>query len=82
MKSATTSYKQSNLPSSSNLAAFGAQMGKGEAKSRGWVGRGWVGGSWIVGRGSCLFEDIILAPSVFGPNLQLSAHEFISPNSF
>ena len=50
------------------------------------------GGSWMVGggssvvdRGSCLFEDkkrYILAPSVFGQNLQFPAHELISPNSF
>ena len=42
-------------------------------------------GGWVVGSGSCLFEDKkkdILAPSVLGPNLQLSAHELISPNSF
>ena len=51
------------------------------------VGRGsWVvgRGSWVVGRGSCLLEDkkkSILAPSVLGPNLQLPAHELISPNS-
>ena len=54
-----------------------------------WVaGRGsWVvgRGPWVVDRGSCLFEDkkrYILAPSVLGQNLQLVAHELISPNSF
>ena len=49
------------------------------------MGGSWVGGLQIVGSGSCLFEDKkkdILAPSVLGPNLQLSAHELISPNSF
>ena len=55
------------------------------------VGRGsWVvgGGWWVVGRGSWvvgrLLEDkkrSTLAPSVLGPNLQLPAHELISPNS-
>ena len=38
-----------------------------------------------MGRGSCLFEDKkkdILASSVLGPNLQLPAHELISPSSF
>ena len=55
-----------------------------------WLNR--VGGcvlrGQVVGRGSCLFEDkkkkdiYILAPSVLGPNLQLPAHELISPNSF
>ena len=63
----------------------------------GWVVGGWVmgRGSWVVGRewvcrewlgcGSCLFEDTkryILALSVLGQNLQLPAHELISPNSF
>ena len=62
-------------------------MGRGS-----WVvGRG----SWVVGRGSCFFFNVnkryiyiyiyiykcisILAPSVLGPNLQLPAHELISP---
>ena len=46
------------------------------------VGRG----SWVVGRGSWVvfLEDkkkSILAPSVLGPNLQLPAHELISPKT-
>ena len=46
-----------------------------------------VGKSWVAGCGSCLFENkkryiYIFAPSVLGPNLQLPAHELISPNSF
>ena len=48
------------------------------------MGGSWVGVSWVVGHGSCLLEDLkksILAPSVLGPNLQLPAHELISPNS-
>ena len=51
------------------------QLHPGQAKTRGWVGRG-----------SCLFEDKrkdnILAPSVLSQNLQLPAHELISPNTF
>jgi len=54
------------------------------------VGESWVGGSWVVGRGLWVVGHVcwkiklryILAPSVLGPNFQLSAHEFISPNSF
>ena len=51
----------------------------------GWVVGGRVEGrgSWIMGR-ACLKikERYVLAPSVLGPNLQLPAHELISPNSF
>ena len=44
-------------------------------------------GLWVMGRGSYLFEvekryKYIYAPSVLGPNLQMPAHELISPNSF
>ena len=57
------------------------------AKSRGWVARAWAGrGSRVVGCGSCLLKIkkriCILAPSVLGRNLLLTAHELISPNSF
>ena len=48
------------------------------------VGRGsWVvgRGSWVVGRVCLKIKKSILAPSVLGPNLQLPAHELISPNS-
>ena len=42
-------------------------------------------GSWVVGR-ICLKlkkeYKYIYAPSVLGPNLQMPAHELISPNSF
>ena len=73
-------------------------MGRASAGRGSWVvsreswvvSRGsWVvsRGSWVVGRGSYLFEvekryKYILAPSVLGPNLQLPAHELISPTPF
>ena len=56
------------------------------------MGRGsWVvgRGSWVVGRGSWVVGRVclkinkryiyMLAPSVLSPNLQLPAHELISP---
>ena len=47
----------------------------GEAKSRG-----------LVGHGSCLFENkkkrYTLAPSMLSANLQMPAHELISPTPF
>ena len=46
------------------------------------MGGSWVGRSWVVGRVCLKIKKKILAPSVLGPNLQLSAHELISPNSF
>ena len=47
------------------------------------VGGSWVGGSWVVGH-VCLKikKRYIFASSVLGPNLQLPAHELISPKSF
>ena len=51
---------------------------------------GWVTGGWVVGRGLWVVGHVCLkikkidvfAPLVLGPNLQLPAHELISPNSF
>ena len=40
-------------------------------------------GSWFMGRACLKIKKIyIITPSVLGQNLQLPAHELISPNSF
>ena len=44
-----------------------------------------MGSSWVVGRVCLKMKKEVynmLAPSVLGPNLQLPAHELITPNSF